>query len=570
MMIPGVALAESMIPTATPDEVLTMSFGFMVAAGGLLSLLHELPNASLGIEVATILLLVFSLWRFMHSKLIAKVSSADKFGLYCMLASFVLALSAVLLPVNDGDVLFLFAQPWHTRMPFLPGDMVLPFRFTQFLVNHLDVSTTTFYCCGWQIYDRTPLMGMVGGYLLGLFRINVSGYPIWGMTQPQVNTSGFYEFWVAGTLLNASVIFSGYLLIKTIFHQKAARLATIFLVLNPFILWNSFYTSPKSMAAYFVLLFYYCVVTRRHLPVAGLFAGLAVLSHPYVLVYIVGGMLFLIPSHVGEIKRDLRRISIMVALLVAVVTPWGLWAYGLHSDFGLFWRMQAGPSDLTSMVWTRIVNLYQTLAPYYFGYLPSYTSSFFAESALLNAEARSHPILTLLGATYIWTLPGATSLSLATFSYTSLVDKFRSMGRPILFFIVVPLILSLAITGHILAGLTPYYLHPIVVMLVAFGALYLLEQGSRPLIALVSFGIVAESLFLTWVLVYPFYLILRLSSVFDFALFALILLCYFAVLITLAHILLEGGRSKRGRRSSQSRTPALCSSLHFNAAYLND
>jgi 4-amino-4-deoxy-L-arabinose transferase-like glycosyltransferase len=542
MLIPGVALAEFMIPTASPDEVLAMGFGLMVAISGLLSLLHELPSAygTLSIGIATMVLLVFSAWRFMRSRLVSKISSADKFGLYCMLAAFFLAISIVLLPVHEGDVLFLMAPPYHTRMPFLPGDMVLPYRFAQFLVNHLDVYSTTFYCCDWHIYDRTPLMGMVGAYLLGLFRIDVVAAPVfWGASQQVLDKSGLYEFWSAGALLDASIILSGYLLIKTLFGQKVARLATVFLVLNPFILWNAFYTSPKSMAAYFVLLFYYCVVTRRHLPLAGVFAGLAVLSHAYALLFLPGGLLFLIMGHGSEI----RKIPRMLALFVAVVAPWGLWAYALHTELGLFFRMLAGPSDLTAAVWTRIVNAYRTLSPWLFGLTASDTSNFFASQPTISADIRSHPILALVGLTYVWTLPGAVSLSLTTFSFAGLFGESRSKSRLVLLLVVLPFVFGVAITGGVYGGLAYVYCHPIVPILVAFGAVYLLQHGKKALNAAVGLGILAESLFVTWVMIYPYHLLVRLSSLFDLALLAMILLCYSAILLTLAHVLLESRQS---------------------------
>ena len=541
LLIPGVAIADMLIPTATPDEVLTMGFGLMVAIGGLLSLLYELPDPSLDIEAATMLLLVFSAWRLRRSQLVAKVKSADKFGLYCMLASFILAISIALLPVQQGDVLFLIAPPYHTRLMFLPGDMILPYRTAQFLINHLDVSTTTFYCCGWQIYDRTPLMGLAGAYLLGLFRINVAASPVfWGAPQQVVDSSGLYEFWAAGTLLQSSMILSGYLLIKALFHERVARLAAMFLVLNPFILVFTFYTSPKSMAAYFILLFYYCIVKQRYLPLAGVFAGLAVLSHPYALLYLPGGVLFLIPRYAREIKSDFKKISIMLGSFAAVVAPWGLWAYSLHTEFGLLFRMLAGSSDLNSLVWTRIVNLYRTVAPYMFGYTAGDAIGLGWESRLV-ADVHSHPILALIGSTYIFTLPGALSLSLTVFSYAGFLEKSRSMRKIILHLLVVPFVFSVAISGEVQAGLAYIYTFPIVVILVGFGALYLLERGSRVLNAAVGLGILVESLFVTWVMIYPYHLLVRLSGIFDVALFSMIVLCYAAVLFTLAQLLLKRG-----------------------------
>jgi len=540
MLIPGLAIAEFVLPSADPDELLVISPGVMIAIGGLLSLLDELPSiySSLSITAATILILFFSAWRFTRSDLVSKISSADKFGLYCMVAAFLLAISVVLLPVREGDVLFLFGQPWHTRMPFLPGDMVLPFRVTQFLANHLDLHTTPFYCCGWQIYDRPPLMGLVAAYLLGVFRINVSAVPVWAMVQQELSGAGFFEFWSAGAFLDALVILSAYLLVKTLFGKGTSRFATLLLVLSPFIFWNVLYTSPKNMAAYFVLFFYYCVITRRFLPLAGVFAGLGVLSHPYVIVYVAGGVLYLIAAnHVRHSLKELRKIAIMLAIFLAVVAPWGLWSYAIfHSEPSLFWKNLAGPSDLASMIWARVVNAYRTLTPYFFGYAASDTTSFFSWEPTFAAEIRAHPTLALVGLTYIFTLPGALSLSLTGFSYVGFLERSKSMVKVVLPLVVLPFLLSLVITGSVGAGLAPYFCHPIVVILTAFGVSRLLQHGTLVRTA-VSLGLLAESFFVIWVLIYPYRLLLELSSAFDFALLGIVLLCYLVVVLALARVL---------------------------------
>jgi hypothetical protein len=346
-----------------------------------------------------------------------------------------------------------------------------------------------------------------------------------------MQVSGFPEFWVAGSMLNASVMLSSYLFVKAIFDNKVARLTVAFLVLSPFMLWNTFYTTPKSMAAFFLLVFFYSLIKRRYLPLGAIFAGLGVLSHPYVLIFVAGGFTYFLATRDNSVTQTLKSIAVMMSLLAITVSPWVLWSYSMFGSVpsSLLTTYAEGPTSLLTALWTHIIALYRTITPYFFGYSSAEMPAIFSWNPAIMLQVQLHPILATIALTYIFNLPGALTLTLTVFSYLGFGRLFGSMRNFFIGLVAIPFALSLAVTGSVTSGLTPYFFHPIVVILVATGVWQLLKFRRR-IRVLAAIGITFEYLFFVWFVIYPFNLVFHEWFLADYAVFGLILVCFVVVM----------------------------------------
>lgn len=544
MFIPGIVLAEFLFPAALPDELPVIGFGIMILLAGACAFLYVLPTGFYAPDVLTAVaavLVVLSEIRLHKPNVRSKIMAADKTGIYFMLLSFVFTACVIMLPVR-GQIPFLVSTPWHTRLPFMDGDMVLQYRAAQFLMNKLDFISTRFYCCGWHVYDRPPLMAMTGAFLLGVFHINVSpAFEVWLMADQQVQLSGYPEFWVTGMLLDASVVLSGYLLLKNVFGSKVARMSAVFMVLNPFIFANNFFTSAKSMAAFFILFFYYCLLNRRHMPLASAFAGLGILSHPYALLFVIGGLTFYgLASRKSALAERLKTMMTMVAVIGMTVSVWLFWSYyifgslplGLLTGNGVGILGGGPPTTPLDILWNRVAIAFRTVTPYFLGLTGSGLASIIPTfgqpwTSSIVLQAKSYPVLAALALVYDWTLPGALTLSLTWFCYSGYCKLFRSMKPLSVGFVAVPALLATAIAplNANVPGLTLLFFQPIVPILLGIGA-WRLSQARKSVWILVGLGMLLESILFTWGIVYPINLIFSDWSVADYALFGLALVCY--------------------------------------------
>jgi hypothetical protein len=368
-------------------------------------------------------------------------------------------------------------------------------------------------------------------------------------------------------LLDASVVLSGYLFLKNVFGSKIARISAVFMVLNPFIFASNFFTSPKSMAAFFILFFYYCLLNRRHLPLASVFAGLGVLSHPYALSFVFGGLTFyVLASRKIALAQRLKTTLTMVALIGVTASVWLVWSYYLSGSLplGLLTVNPSSilgggpPTTLLDFLWSRVVIAFRAVTPYFLGLTGSELAAIIPtfNQAWTNSivlQAKSYPVLAALALVYDWTLPGALTLSLTLFCYIGYCKLFRSMRPLSIGFVAVPALLATAIAplNANVPGLTILFFQPIVVILLGIGVWRLLQAGKRVRI-IVGLGMLVESILFTWGVVYPLNLIFNDWSVADYGLFGLVLVCYLVSITCVVGLLDQGGVSSDAIESHSS------------------
>ena len=245
------------------------------------------------------------------------------------------------------------------RVTNLPPDHLFPVGVAQELQHGGDLERA--HIAMWDLTDRTPLAGAVTAAVLSGVGTTLPAQIIWTLPNdrltPQVRDG--YGYWLAHLVLvflNAAVIVAIGRLAWSIFGARAALIAGLIAAMNPYVFTHVFYTWPKMLAAYFVLS-HWLLVRERRLPLlAGVFAGLAYLAHP------LAG-LFVLPTLVVSIIRNVRRGAAALAATAATVLPWQLWTtLDAHASRLLFYPLGytiEHPRDLGhefSIAWNRFID----------------------------------------------------------------------------------------------------------------------------------------------------------------------------------------------------------------------
>ncbi len=215
----------------------------------------------------------------------------------------------------------------------------------------------------YPFFARTPFFNLINAYFLSIL-----GNPFW-------------TFQIVSSLINSCFVMSLYLVAKRIFDAGVAQFCLALAFFNPALIKNALYTWPKLLCAYFILLsyFYYLKIRKggdRTAPddvsftaaLAGLFSGLAYMSHQLAAFYIIAiawDHLFL--GGRGHDKASGNFLRVFFVPFLCVVVPWHLWAghmFGLTrmaKDWALFNSMDAGFSVTAKAI---CFNAFASLVPY--------------------------------------------------------------------------------------------------------------------------------------------------------------------------------------------------------------
>jgi hypothetical protein len=173
-----------------------------------------------------------------------------------------------------------------------------------------------------------------------------------------------------GTALNALLLLAvGAWL--TVRRKVAPAMVVAFALLalsSPYVLIQTFFTWPKALAGFFIVLAY--LAARRGLSpwVTGVVLGLAYWSHPYAMVYAGGFGLWWLWRGLttsGAASSGLRLATYHAISFVVVIAPWFIWTriwLDIPSDLVAQNFLQAGQRWI-DFAWVRMLNLLTTLAP---------------------------------------------------------------------------------------------------------------------------------------------------------------------------------------------------------------
>lgn len=322
------------------------------------------------------------------------------------------------------------------------NDNYIPYRQAQFFVNRSDPAKDSFIA-DWGVifFERTPLMGAVTANYFNLFNDKLPIDYTWSSSA--INPDYTYKkFQVLAHVLNGLFIIPAFFLLSVLFNRKTAIISSLFLVTSIFFLYNSFFTWPKSLVAFFILTSWLLLLPKRpaFTILAGVISGVAFLTHDLAVLYIGASFVFLL---INKRFRDLIFFS-LPAFLMAL--PWYVVSsiiYNKPSNFiyypfsleGIPQRHQRPQiiSDFfhtspIKIVLIKLENLFYLLSPY----------------QLLTSEG-GQAIKVRVWATSLFSIPGALGLGLLIPIYIAALKKLRSLSVWIL--ALTPVILSVLIIG---------------------------------------------------------------------------------------------------------------------------
>jgi hypothetical protein len=337
-------------------------------------------------------------------------------------------------------------------------------------------------------------------------------------------------------MLGAQIILSSYLILSRIFGVSKARLAMPFLAISPFIIWNTFYTSPKSMAAYFLLLSLFLIMERKVIR-SGVIAALGFLSHSYALFYIIGFLFLVYRKTRASFQYRMRNLFIFLAAAALTVAPWMIWSsfiYGHTSSFILYPLASTGPDSTLGpsiiienflktpkslFIWVRVVHAYRTLFPWTLALVPEW----FIQFGWYTIISWTNSINQLILISYIFTIPGGLSFSLALPAYLFWI---RSKDKMIFASVTFPVLFAILFFGYPTLGLSSLMAQPLIPILVG-GAILCFNKR----IAILLFAtLVIEYLYFIWGNIYPANLLLtNLQTASDLFIFTVIIIWAIAV-----------------------------------------
>lgn len=156
--------------------------------------------------------------------------------------------------------------------------------------------------------------------------------------------TSLYQYWVSqiiSVVVNSVYIFPAYLIAKKAFGDWVSRVSSLFMLVTPFLIFNTLYTWPKNAAMYGILMMIYFLFFSEHdtklrYPLAGFFAGLGFWFHNYAIFYIVIAVLLIIYTekmYKNNIFGNLKKISYFLFVLTIILTPYFVWVNSYYGTF---------------------------------------------------------------------------------------------------------------------------------------------------------------------------------------------------------------------------------------------
>lgn len=305
--------------------------------------------------------------------------------------------------------------------------------------------------------------------------------------------TSLFQYWISqiiSVIANSVFVLPAYLIAKNVFNDKVAKISAAFMVITPWLVWQSIYTWPKNLAMYFILLMIYFMFFKQESKplsygLSGLFGALAFLTHNYTAFYILTALLAFIyvkkiyrhpPIIIQELFKD--RFIYFFIVLAAAIVPYYVWMYAsygeivtsrlLYYPFSVNGYVQAAYSDpeeifnaffntpISSIIYTRISNAIVTLLPVALPINPIATNF-----------PTYYPVLY-----YMQDYPGGLSFLmyiLVVVWFSRYILRKTNTNGVLVILVIVPFLITLFIAGWKDWGLLTYALSPTVPILIMLG-----------------------------------------------------------------------------------------------------
>lgn len=325
------------------------------------------------------------------------------------------------------------------------NDNYIPYRQAQFFVNRSDPAKDSFINeWGVSFFQRTVLMGSVVSSFYTMLDDNPPISHLWSIDASDPNNT-YPKFQIIAHILNSLLILPAFIVVSRLFSKKVAAISSIFLVSSQFYLYNSIFSWPKSLTAFFILLSIMLLLENRrsYSVMAGLVGGVAYLTHDLAIVFIVTCAIFLILK---------SRWKDLVFYSIAVVPSPAFWAiissiiYSKPSTFIYYpFSLNGLPQDdnkkliIQEFLHTKPLKILQIKLDGLV-YLASPYQLFFSEGG--------KQLSTRLWALGIYSIPGSLGVGLLGLGIISFTKGFRKIKWEVYYFIVFPLLIILLLFGN--------------------------------------------------------------------------------------------------------------------------
>jgi hypothetical protein len=288
----------------------------------------------------------------------------------------------------------------------LPIDNAIPHVVSEYLLRDIKFSNERPLMPGQEVSNR-PIMvsilmlpwraviAMPPQQYEPLSRFSYVGQS-WPDFSKLLNDSSSWAISVAiGTQLNALLLLiaGAWLVRQAKNDNKVTLLFSLLALSSPYVFIQTFYTWPKSLAGFFIILSYIAILRGLPIAISAVALGLAYWSHPYAIVYFICFTIWLFlcfdKSDVSYLKITERKFFKFILIFILVVLPWFVWTrlvIRIPSDLVAQNLIQHGQSWY-DFIWVRVVNIYATFAPTYLQIYPLEASSIFRSMSVNFAGA---------------------------------------------------------------------------------------------------------------------------------------------------------------------------------------
>jgi len=500
LILPGYAIIKQLRWFTEHDLQLVFSYGISMLLYAGLALLHFAVGFSIwAIELVAVAGLAASVWVVFRQGLeLRRFVTLPFIALVVMSAT---SLAWVSLPLHRADGYIPDPTPRAGRnynvfnvkilnLAHTPAnDNYIPFRQAQFFVNRMSIANDSFIS-EWDVnfFYRTPLMGAVTAFYYELLHEQIPRPYLWA-TPTGYHGHVYEQFQILAQILNSLFIVPAYLLLTALFRKRLAQLTVLFLVFSPFFLYNSFFSWPKSLVAYFILCSW-ILLRRRERPIlVGAFSGMAYLVHDLSILYLAGSVVYLL------VQRAWGYLAKMGVVLAALALPWLVLARLVFHQTSLFFYYPFSLNEIPS-------DPSHVIADFFHTPLKTIVSIKLRAVYDLLAHLELRHWLTNQWRTYVWadtltTIPGAIGLTLFPFAYVEVARKLRRDWRILLPMVITPLAVLFVMLGRpkSLGIGAMHFAEALVPILTAYGVSWL-ARWSRWLMTAVFASIVMSYYFM--------------------------------------------------------------------------
>jgi len=361
------------------------------------------------------------------------------------------------------------------------NDNYIPYRQAQFFINRSDPAKDSFIGeWGVHFFQRTPLLGAVTAQYFNAFKDKPPVDYTWaaGVT----DTDNTYEkFQIISTILNSLFIIPAFYIIKRLFDLKSAKVALLFMVPSQFFFYNSIFSWPKSLVAFFILLSWLLILEEktRYTLLAGFAAGMAYLTHDLAVIYIAATILLLL------YKKRYKDIFVYPLFIFIFMIPWLIISSIIYKKTSSFIYYPISIRDIPqanehAQIWREFINT----SPFRIIAIRLESIFYlFSPYQLIYSEG-GQSIFRRIWALSIFSIPGAIGLGLIIPATVGFINKIKDISMWI--YIVVPVVLVTLLIGWPRGLGALHFAQPIIVVLTGLASWQLLKF-KRPIWILLAY-----------------------------------------------------------------------------------